>query len=96
MYYVYMLTNWNNKVLYIGVTNNLYRRIYEHKSKIVDGFTKRYNVNKLVYYVAMGDVRSAIEHEKRLKGWTRAKKDALINSTNPNWDDLYDKILKNF
>ncbi len=96
MYYVYMITNWNNRVLYTGVTNNLHRRVYEHKNKLVDGFTKKYNINKLVYYVAMEDVRSAIEYEKRLKGWTRAKKNALINSINPNWEDLYEKLLKDF
>ena len=96
MYYVYILTNWNNKVLYIGVTNNLHRRMYEHKNKLVDGFTKKYNINKLVYYVAMNDVRSAIEHEKRLKGWRRSKKNDLINSLNPNWNDLYEQILREF
>jgi len=68
MYYVYMLTNWNNKVLYTGITNNLERRIYEHKNKIVEGFTAKYNVNKLVYFDYTSDVSSAIAREKEIKG----------------------------
>ena len=92
-YYVYMLTNKTNKVLYTGITNNLKRRIYEHKNGLVDGFTKKYNVHKLVYYDYTIDVRSAISREKQIKGWTRAKKDALINGFNPNWQDLYDMII---
>ncbi len=87
-YYIYFLTNWNNKVLYIGVTNNLERRIYEHKNKLVDGFTKKYNLNKLVYYEHGNDVEGAIIREKQLKGWTRAKKNTLIESTNSDWKDL--------
>ena len=93
MYYVYMLTNKTNKVLYTGVTNNLKRRIYEHKNGLVDGFTKKYNVHKLVYFDYTTDVHSAISREKQIKGWTRAKKDVLINEFNPNWQDLYDKII---
>ena len=92
-YYVYMLTNKTNKVLYTGVTNNLKRRIYEHKNGLADGFTKKYNVHKLVYFDYTTDVRSAISREKQIKGWTRAKKDALINELNPNWQDLYDKTI---
>ena len=92
-YYVYMLTNKTNKVLYTGVTNNLKRRIYEHKNGLVDGFTKKYNVHKLVYFDYTTDVHSAISREKQIKGWTRAKKDALINGFNPNWQDLYDMII---
>ena len=95
MYFVYILSNWNNKVLYIGVTNNLHRRMYEHKNKLVDGFTKKYNVTKLVYYVAMQDVRSAIAYEKQLKGWRRSKKNDLISTFNPQWEDLYEDILMN-
>ncbi len=87
-YYVYILTNWNNKVMYIGVTNNLQRRLYEHKSKLVEGFTKQYNVNKLVYYEHTTDINSAIAREKQLKGWNRSKKNALVVSMNPNWSDL--------
>ena len=88
MYYVYILTNTYNTVLYIGVTNNLERRLYEHKNKLVDGFTKKYNLHKLVYFDTTTDVRSAIEREKQLKGWARAKKNALIESINPDWTDL--------
>ena len=90
MYYVYMLTNAHNTTLYIGVTGNLERRTYEHKAQLVDGFTKRYNLHKLVYYECTENVHSAIAREKQLKGWTRAKKNALINSVNPNWNDLSD------
>ena len=87
-YYVYILSNWNNKVLYIGITSNLERRLYEHKMKLADGFTKRYNVNKLVYYECTCDVEAAITRDKQLKGWTRSKKDTLINRENPQWLDL--------
>ena len=87
-YYVYILTNWNNRVMYIGVTNNLERRLYEHKNHLVDGFTKKYHVDKLVYYEMTGDVRAAIAREKQLKGWTRAKKNALVQTQNPDWLDL--------
>lgn len=88
MYYVYILTNWNNKVLYIGVTNDLERRMYEHKSKIISGFTKRYNVNKLVYYEEYREIKDAIVREKQLKGWKRIKKEELISMQNPEWNDL--------
>ena len=87
-YYVYILTNWNDSVMYIGVTNNLERRLYEHRNHLVDGFTKKYNVHKLVYYEYTKDVRSALEREKQLKGWTRAKKNALVAKANPAWKDL--------
>ena len=87
-YYVYMLTNSNNKVLYIGVTNNIQRRIYEHKNKLVDGFTKKYNVYKLVYVETTSDVNAALAREKQLKKWSRAKKNALIATQNPNWDEI--------
>ena len=83
-----MLCNWNNKVLYTGVTNNLERRVYEHKNKLVDGFTKKYNVNKLVYFDQTSDVESAILREKEIKTWTREKKNALVESINPKWNDL--------
>ena len=88
MYYVYILTNTYNTVLYIGVTNNLERRLYEHKNKLAEGFTKKYNLHKLVYFDTTTDVRSAIEREKQLKGWARAKKNALIEEVNPDWLDL--------
>ncbi len=88
-YYVYILTNWNDHVMYIGMTNDLIRRIYEHRNELADGFTKKYHVHKLVYYEVTGDVRSAIAREKQLKGWTRAKKNALVETINPGWEDLY-------
>ena len=88
MYYIYMVCNWNNSVLYIGVTNNLPRRLYEHKNHLVKGFTEKYNVYKLVYFETTGDVRVALEREKQLKKWTRAKKNALIENMNPLWKDL--------
>ena len=94
MYYVYILSNKWNKVLYVGVTNNLERRIYEHKNKLVKGFTTKYNVDKLVYYDSTNESIVAIEREKEIKGWKRAKKDELINSQNPEWKDLYDEIIK--
>ena len=88
MYYVYILTNYSNKVLYTGVTNNLERRVYEHKNKLVKGFTEKYNVHKLVYFDSTTDVKVAIEREKQIKGWTRLKKIELIESMNPEWKDL--------
>ena len=87
-YYVYLLTNWNNKVMYVGVTNNLKRRIYEHKKKLVKGFTEKYNLNKLVYFEETQDVTSAIAREKEIKKWRREKKNQLVNRMNPNWKDL--------
>ena len=89
-----MLTNKNNKVLYTGITNNLERRIYQHKNKLVKGFTERYNVNKLVYFDYTQDVNAAITKEKQIKGWTRKKKNELIESMNPDWEDLYEKLVK--
>ena len=88
MYYVYLLTNWNNQVLYVGVTNNLKRRLYEHQHQLVEGFTKKYNVHKLIYFETTTDVKSAITREKQIKGWMREKKNALVNSSNPDWHDL--------
>ena len=88
MYYVYILSNWDDSVLYIGVTNDLTRRLYEHRSHLADGFTARYNVHKLVYFEYTNDVRSAIDREKQLKGWRRDKKNALISKANPEWIDL--------
>lgn len=86
-YYVYMMTN-RSKTLYTGVTNDLYRRVYEHKQKLIPGFTQKYNINRLVYYQATSDVREAIAREKQIKGWLRAKKITLIESVNPQWRDL--------
>lgn len=87
-YYVYILSNKTNSVLYIGVTNNLERRIYEHKNGVLEGFTKKYNVHKLVYCEMCGDIKDAIAREKQLKGLTRKRKDELIMQTNPNFRDL--------
>jgi putative endonuclease len=87
-YYVYILANQYHTVLYVGVTNNLERRVAEHKAGIHEGFTKRYNVNKLVYFETSPSVTAAIEREKQLKGGSRAKKLALINEQNPAWQDL--------
>lgn len=91
-YYVYFLTNFNNKVLYVGVTNNLKRRVYEHKNGLVDGFTRSYHVNKLVYYEIGADVEGAILREKQIKSGSRKKKEALIKRFNPEWNDLYDQL----
>ncbi len=86
-YYVYIMTN-KSKTLYTGVTNDLIRRIYEHRNHLVKGFTDKYNITKLVYYEATNNVISAIEREKQIKGWLRKKKIDLIESMNPEWKDL--------
>jgi putative endonuclease len=86
-YYVYILTN-PSRTLYTGITNNLRRRVEEHKQKLVPGFTAKYNIHRLVYFEVFEDVRNAIEREKRIKSWTRAKRVALVESKNPKWDDL--------
>ena len=88
MYFVYILANWDDSVLYIGVTSNLERRLYEHRNGLVEGFTKKYNLHKLVYFEYTNDVYSAISREKQLKKWNRTKKNTLISSQNPNWTDL--------
>ncbi len=88
MFYIYILTNQNNTTLYVGVTNNLSRRIYEHQQKAVDGFSKKYNLEKLVYVEQFNDAYLAISREKQLKGWTRKKKEDLIMRQNPTWKDL--------
>ena len=88
MNYVYMLSNWDDSVLYIGVTSNLPKRLHEHRNGLADGFTKKYNVHKLVYYEEASYMRSALQREKQLKKWTRAKKNALVNQLNPTWCDL--------
>ena len=87
--YVYLLTNKHNNVLYTGVTNDLIHRVYEHKNKLVSGFTQKYNVDRLVYFEVCSGIVVAIEREKQIKGWSRKKKQDLINSLNPEWDDLY-------
>lgn len=92
-YYVYLLASERNGTLYAGMTNNLARRVYEHKTEATDGFSKRYGVKRLVYVEQMSDVRVAIAREKRLKKYPRAWKVNLIEQTNPTWRDLYDEIL---
>lgn len=91
--YIYILTNEYNTVLYVGVTSDIIKRIYEHKNKSVDGFSKTYNLNKLVYYEIYEDITIAIEREKYLKGKVRKYKTDLINKFNPEWKDLYNDIL---
>ena len=91
-YYVYIMTNKRNTVLYTGVTNDLERRVYEHKAKLVEGFTKKYNVTKLVYYEIFEDPRNAILREKQIKGGSRQKKIDLINGINREWRDLYEEL----
>ncbi|MFA5324072.1 MAG: GIY-YIG nuclease family protein [Smithella sp.] len=88
IYYVYLLTNWNNRVIYAGVTNDLNRRIYEHKNKLIEGFSTKYNLNKLVYFEETSDINAAIAREKEIKKWRREKKDKLVNQINPTWQDL--------
>ena len=93
-YYVYMMTNKYNNVLYTGFTNNLIRRIYVHKEHMdVESFTARYRIEKLVYFETTTDVRSAIEREKQIKSWSRTKKNQLVESMNPQWKDLYPEII---
>jgi len=92
LYYVYLLTNWNNSVMYIGVTNDLKRRVYEHQNKLVKGFTEKYNINKLVYFEQTNDVITALTREKEIKKWRREKKNSLVISGNPEWNDLSTKI----
>ena len=93
-YYVYILTNENDNVMYVGITNDLIRRVYEHKNHLDRGsFTARYNVVKLVYIEETSDVQAAIEREKQIKGWNRKHKNKLVESKNPNWNDLYERLL---
>lgn len=87
MYYVYILSNQTNTVLYIGVTNDLHRRLYEHKSGQINGFTQKYHIHKLVYFEENTEVNYAIAREKQLKNWVRSKKNRLIETQNPNWND---------
>jgi len=86
------MTNITNRVLYTGVTSDLERRVYEHKNKLVEGFTKKYNIGKLVYYEVCEDIESAILREKQIKGGSRQKKIQLVNSMNKEWRDLYEKL----
>lgn len=91
--YFYILFNERNGTLYVGVTSDLIRRVYEHKNKMIDGFTKKYNVDKLGYYEAYQDIVEAIKREKAIKGSSRKRKLTLIEGFNPKWEDLYEKIL---
>ncbi len=91
-YYVYIMTNIDNRVLYTGVTSDLRKRAYEHREKLVEGFTKRYNVMKVVYYEVVDDIESAILREKQIKAGSRQKKIVLVNRINSEWRDLYDEL----
>ena len=92
-YYVYLLASKRNGMLYTGITNSLVRRVYQHKNEEMDGFTSKYHVHRLVYYKRFDDVKSAIRCEKRLKKWNRKWKLDLIEKHNPDWKDLYDKLV---
>ena len=93
-YYVYILTNMHITVIYTGITNDLVRRVYEHKNHLDKGsFTDRYNVDYLVYYESTSDVKAAIEREKQIKSWSRKKKNKLVEANNPEWNDLYQNIM---
>ena len=93
-YYVYILASATNYTVYIGVTGDLIRRVYEHREHLdPDSFTSQYDVHKLVYFEQTNDVKAAIEREKQLKGWRRSKKNALIETMNPEWKDLYPDLL---
>lgn len=91
-YFVYILTNQRDKLLYVGVTNDLKRRLYEHKNGLCDGFTKQYHIDKLVYFKSCQDPEAAIRREKQLKKWRREKKIALIEGMNPYWKDLGEEL----
>lgn len=92
-YFVYILTNKRNGTLYTGVTNDLIRRVYEHKTNAIEGFSKKYSTHTLIYYEEFSDINTALGREKQLKKWERLWKLKLIESLNPNWDDLYEKII---
>ena len=93
-YYVYLLSNTTNSTVYVGVTNNLLKRVYEHKNKLdPNSFTARYHIHKLVYYEITSDIYSAIEREKQIKSWNRSRKNQLVDSLNPRWEDLYGNLL---
>ena len=93
-YYVYILSNCTNTTIYTGVTNNLIRRVYEHRQNAdPHSFTAKYDIHKLVYFEYTGDVKAALEREKQIKSWSRAKKNKLVNTKNPQWVDLYETLL---
>jgi putative endonuclease len=91
-YYVYIMTNRYNTVLYTGITNDLLRRVHEHKQGLGGGFTRKYSIKKLVYYESTGDVHAAIAREKQIKGGSRQRKIDLVDAMNPSWEDLYDDL----
>jgi len=91
--YVYIMTNKSNQVLYTGVTSDLIKRIFQHRNKMIKGFTEKYKLIKLIYYEVSDDIRVAIEREKQIKGGSRAKKIALVDRMNPEWRDLYDDLF---
>jgi putative endonuclease len=95
-YYVYILASKKNGTLYLGVTNDLGRRIYEHKNNLVEGFSKKYEIHRLVYFEVCEDVRAAIQREKNMKKWKRQWKIELIEKNNPDWKDLYHQIVSGF
>jgi putative endonuclease len=95
-FYVYMMTNQSRVVLYTGITNSLVRRVWQHQNAEIDGFTKAYKVNRLVYYECFDDPRGAIAREKEIKGWRRTKKNALVETKNPNWTDLSPMLFQHF
>ena len=94
MYYVYIITNFGKTVLYTGVTNNLAKRIWQHKNKVVKGFSSKYYVDRLVYFEVTNSIESAIMREKQIKAGTRKRKIDLINKMNPDWSDMYEQIVK--
>jgi putative endonuclease len=93
IYYVYILASKRNGTLYIGLTNDLERRLYEHRNNLIDGFTKRYKVHHLVYYESVNDINTALQREKQLKRWTRKWKIELVEKTNPEWSDLAENFV---
>ncbi|MFN7113596.1 MAG: GIY-YIG nuclease family protein [Alphaproteobacteria bacterium] len=90
--FVYIVSNWDNRVIYTGVTSELQKRVWQHKNKQIDGFTQKYNIGKLVYYEHTENIESAILREKQIKKWRREKKNALIRTINPEWRDLYEDL----
>jgi putative endonuclease len=95
-FYVYMMTNQSRVVLYTGITNSLMRRVWQHQNSAIEGFTKTYKVNRLVYYECFDDPRDAIAREKEIKGWCRQKKNALVETKNPKWTDLSPMLFQHF
>ena len=93
-YYIYIMSNITNTVTYTGVTNNLYRRVFEHKNKLIEGFTEKYNITKLVFYEVCENVENAIWREKQIKSYKRQDKVDLIHNMNPEWKDLFNELMK--